>query len=84
MIKVCNMSTRCGNCKRNGHTWNECPSIKYAKCDEKRHVAGNCISEKINWLKDIVESFQILKRFIKQLKTIEPVASLKRAIFCGV
>ena len=57
MVKDCNMLTRCGNCKRNGHTWKECPSIKYAKCGEKEHVAGNCLSEKINWLEDIVEPF---------------------------
>ena len=48
MAKNCNMPTRCDNCKRNGHIWKECPSIKYAKCSKKRHVAGNCHSEKIN------------------------------------
>ncbi len=62
MAKDCNMPTRCGNCKRNGYTWKEYLSIKYAKCDEKRHVAENCYSEKINWLEDTVELLQILKR----------------------
>ncbi len=49
------MPTRCSNCKRNGHTWKECPNIKYVKYDEKGHIAGNCHSEKINWLEDTVE-----------------------------
>src|SRR6266540_1450643 len=62
MAKDCNMLTRYGNCKRNGYTWKECPSIKCAKCGEKGHVAGNCHSEKINWLEDTVEPLQILKR----------------------
>ena len=62
MAKDCNMLTRCGNCKRNGHTWKECPNIKCAKYDEKEHVAENCHSEKINWLEDIFEPLQILKR----------------------
>ncbi len=81
MAKDCNMPTRCGNCKKNGHTWKECPSIKYAKCGEKGHVAGNCYSEKINWLEDIVEPLQILKRPTKQLETVESIAPLKRATF---
>ncbi len=81
MAKDYNMPTRCGNCKKNGHTWKEYPSIKYVKCGEKRHVAGNCHSEKINWLKDIVEPLQILKRSIKQPKTIKLVAPLKWATF---
>ncbi len=59
------MLTRCDNCKRNGYTQKKYPSIKYAKCDEKGHVTDNCYSEKINWLKDTVEPFQILKRPIK-------------------
>ncbi len=81
MAKDYNMLTRCDNCKRNGYTWKECLSIKYAKCDEKGHVAGNCHSEKINWLEDIVEPLQILKRPTKQPETIESVAPLKQAIF---
>ncbi len=44
-------------------------------------MAKNCHSEKINWLKDTVESLQILKRPIKQPEIIEPVASLKRVTF---
>ena len=81
MAKDCNMPTRCSNCKRNGHIWKECPSIKCAKCDEKGHVAGNCHNKKINWLEDIVEPLQILKRPTKQPETIESVAPLKQAIF---
>ncbi len=77
MAKDCNMPTRCGNCKRNDHTWKEYPSIKCAKCDEKGHVMGNCHSEKINWLKDTVEPLQILKRSTKQPETVEFVAPLK-------
>ena len=75
------MPTRCGNCKRNDHTQKECPSIKYAKCEEKRHVAGNCLSEKINWLEDTVEPLQILKRPTKQPETVESVIPLKRVTF---
>ncbi len=48
MAKDYNMPTRCGNCKRNGYTWKECPNIKYTKCSKKRHVAENCHNEKIN------------------------------------
>ena len=77
MAKDCNMLIRCGNCKRNSHTWKECLSIKCAKCGEKGHVAENCHSKKINWLEDTVEPFQILKRPTKQPKTGEPVALLK-------
>src|SRR6266496_1908974 len=77
MAKDCNMPTRCGNCKRNGHTWKECPSIKCAKCGEKGHVAGNCHSEKINWLEDTVESLQILKRPTKQPEAVGLIAPLK-------
>jgi len=62
IAKDCNMPIRCDNCKRNGHTWKECPSIKYAKCDEKGHIARNCISKKINWLENTIELLQILKR----------------------
>ncbi len=57
------------------------PSIKCTKCGEKRHVAGNCHSEKINWLEDIVEPLQILKRLIQQSEAGESIASLKRATF---
>ena len=81
MAKNCNMLTRCGNCKRNGHTWKECPSIKYAKYGKKGHVAGNCYSEKINWLEDTVELLQILKRPTKQPEAVESVAPLKQATF---
>ncbi len=81
MAKDCNMLTRCGNCKRNGHTWKECPSIKCAKCGEKGHVAGNCHSEKINWLEDTVEPLQILKRPTKQPEAVGLIAPLKRATF---
>ena len=81
MAKDCNMPTRCGNCKRNGHIWKEYPSIKYAKYDEKGYVARNCHSEKINWLEDTVEPLQILKRPTKQPETIELVVFLKRATF---
>ena len=77
MAKDCNMLTRCGNYKRNDHTWKECPSIKCAKCDEKGYVAGNCHSEKINWLEDTVEPLQILKRLTKQSEIVELIASLK-------
>jgi len=77
MAKDCNMLTRCGNCKRNGHTWKEYHSIKYAKYGEKEHVAENCHSEKINWLEDTVEPLQILKRPTKQSETTELVALLK-------
>ena len=56
MAKDCNMLIRCSNCKRNGHSWKEFPSIKCIKYDEKGHVAGNYISEKINWLKNIIKS----------------------------
>ena len=59
----------------------ECSSIKCVKCSKKGHVAENCHSEKINWLKDTVESLQILKRPIKQPEAVEPVALLKRATF---
>ncbi len=75
------MLTRYNNCKKNGHIWKECPSIKCAKCGEKRHVAWNCHSEKINWLEDTDESLQILKRPIKSSKTIESVTPLKRTTF---
>ncbi len=81
MAKDCNMPTRCGNCKRNGHTWKECPSIKCAKCGKKGHVAGNCHSEKINWLEDTEKPLQILKRPTKQPETVESIALLKRATF---
>ncbi len=43
--------------------------------------AGNCYSEKINWLKDTVEPLQILKRSTKQPEIVESVAPLKRATF---
>ncbi len=78
MAKDYNMPTRCGNCKRNGFTWKECPSIK---CGEKGHIAGNCHSEKINWLEDTVEPLQILKRPTKQPEVVEQVALLKQATF---
>ncbi len=81
MAKDCNMPTRCGNCKRNGHTWKKCPNIKCAKCGEKGYVVENYHSKKINWLEDTVEPLQILKRSTKQPKTVEPVASLKQATF---
>ena len=81
MAKDCNMLTRCSNCKRNGYTWKECPNIKCAKCGERKHVARNCHSEKINWLEDTIEPLQILKRPTKQPETVESVASLKRATF---
>ncbi len=55
MAKDCNMSIGCNNCQRNGYSWKECLSIKYAKCNEKGHVAENYFSEKINWLKNIIE-----------------------------
>ncbi len=71
------MPTRCSNCKRNSYNWKEYPNIKYAKCSKKGHVAKNYISEKINWLEDMVKPLQILKRFIKQSETIELVVSLK-------
>ncbi len=77
MAKNCNILTRCDNCRRNGHTWKEYPGIKCAKYSEKGHVAGNCHSEKINWLEDTVEPFQILKKPTKQPETVELVASLK-------
>ncbi len=48
---------------------------------EKGHVAGNCYSEKINWLEDTVEPLQILKRPTKQPEVVEPVAPLKQATF---
>ena len=77
MAKDCNMLTRCDNCKRNGHTWKECLSIKCAKCDEKGHVAGNCHSEKINWLENTVKPLQILKRLTQLPEVVESIASLK-------
>jgi len=55
MAKDCNMLTRCGNCKRNGHTWKEYLNIKYAKCGKKGYIIGNYHSKKINWLEDTVE-----------------------------
>ena len=73
MAKDCNMLTRYGNCKRNGHTWKECSSIKCAKCGEKGHVVRNCHSEKINWLRDTVEPLQILKRPTKPPEAVELV-----------
>ncbi len=75
------MPTRCGNCKKNGYTWKECPSIKCAKCDKKGHVVGNCHSEKINWLKDTVKPLQILKRSTQQPEAGELIAPLKQATF---
>ena len=81
MTKDYNMLIRYSNYKRNGHSWKEYLDIKYAKCDEKKHVAGNCISKKINWLEDTVELLQILKRPIKQSETVESVALLKWATF---
>ncbi len=55
MAKDCNMPTKYGNYKRNGHTWKKCSSIKYAKCGEKGYIAENCHSKKINWLEDTVK-----------------------------
>ena len=77
MVKDCNITTRCSNCRRNSYSWKEYSSIKYAKCNEKEYVARNCISEKINWLEDIVKPLQILKRLIKQSEVVELVASFK-------
>ena len=81
MAKDCNMSTRCSNCQRNSYSWKEYLSIKYVKYNEKGHVVRNCISEKINWMEDIVELFQILKRSTKQTKDIELAVSLKQVTF---
>src|SRR6266498_5047781 len=81
IAKDCNMPTRCDNCKRNGHIWKECPSIKCAKYGKKGYVVKNYHSEKINWLEDIVEPLQILKRPTKQSENVELVAPLKRATF---
>ncbi len=81
IAKDCNMPTRCNNCKRNSHIRKECSSIKCAKYDKKGHVTDNCHSEKINWLKDIVKSLQILKRPTQQSKAVESITPLKRATF---
>ncbi len=65
MVKDCNMPTRGSNYQKNSYSWKEYPNIKYVKYNEKGYVAENYISEKINWLKDIVEPLQILKRSTK-------------------
>ena len=75
------MPIRCSNCKRNSYSWKKCLSIKYIKCNEKGHVAGNCISEKINWLEDTIKPLQILKRPTRQPETVKLVVSLKWATF---
>ena len=51
------MLTRYSNYKKTDHNWKKYPNIKYAKYEEKDYVVRNYASEKINWLKNMVESF---------------------------